>query len=90
MAKAKAGKKAKKAARSAPKKQARRAVRRPVAAKQAAPAAVEQRQVKAPPEYPWNVIVKKGADRLPVTVADQAHYERLCTEFGVEHVEVQS
>ncbi len=89
MSKSKAGKQKakkgmKKAARSAPKKQVRRAA----PAQQAAPS--EQRQVKAPPEYPWNVIFKKGADRLPVTVSDQAHYERLCTEFGAEHVEVQS
>lgn len=87
MSKAKAGKKAKgkaKARKYAPR-------RRINAAPQAASAApAETVEHKAPPEYPWNVIVHKGADRLPVTVSDRAHYERLCTEFGAKHIEVQS
>lgn len=65
---------------------------RKAAPKPAAPAgqAAAPETPKAPPEYPWNVLVLKGADKVPVTVTDEAHYARLCEEFGANHVEVQS
>jgi hypothetical protein len=87
----KAGKGKKAAVRKpAPKKQVRS--RKVAAPKPAAPvqAAAPQEAVKAPPEYPWNVLVVKGAEKVPVTVTDEAHYKRLCAEFGAIHIEVQS
>lgn len=87
--KSKAGKSKKAAKKSAPRKQvtARKRIRKAAPAA-AAPAAVAA--PKAPPEYPWNVVVTKGADKIPVTVTDEAHYTRLVDEFGAGHVEVQS
>ena len=76
MSKSKAGKK--KAVKRAPRKSARKAT------PAASPAA------KALPKFPCLVHVKKGADILPVQVADEAHYQRLVTEYGESHVEVQS
>jgi hypothetical protein len=94
MPKKKAGKKVKKAVarKSAPRKSNTRRAPSPASAPRAhAVKGAEQEQApKAPPEYPWNVIVKKGAERLPVTVADEAHYQRLVEEFGANAVEVQS
>lgn len=84
--KSKAGKSKKAAKKSAPRKH----VARKRTPKAAPVAAAEQAQVvKAPPEYPWNVVVTKGADKIPVTVTDAAHYQRLVDEFGAGHVEVQ-
>lgn len=87
--KSKAGKSKKAAARKpAPRKHNARKVAAP---KPAAPVAEQVAPVaKTPPEYPWNVIVRKGAERIPVTVTDEAHYQRLVVQFGANHVEVQS
>lgn len=84
MAKVKAGKaKGKKAA-------ARKAPRRQV---KAAPAAAPQEAQAAAPKamsFPCNALVTKGAEKIPVQVTDEAHYQRLVAEFGDGHVEVQS
>lgn len=94
-----AGKKSKgkKAVRkSAPRKTVRKtAPRKQVAPKAqvaaAAPAAESTAPAtKTPPEYPWNVLVIKGAETLPVTVTDEDHFKRLVAEFGASCVEVKS
>lgn len=43
-----------------------------------------------PTSFPCNVLVRKGAESIPVQVTDAAHLSRLQNEFGEKHVEVQS
>lgn len=93
MSKRKPGKKKeqRKVKKAAPRKVARRQAPKASPAQQ--PQAAQQQHEekvapKAPPEYPWNVIVHKGEEKLPVTVTDPDHYARLCEQFGAAHVEV--
>ena len=72
-----AGKKRKAAARKP-------ATRRPSVKRSPANAAAPTRA------YPCNVIVNKGAERLPVMVKDAAHYAQLADQFGESSIEVQS
>lgn len=74
--------KGKKAVRkSAPRKAAPQRAPR-AAPKAAAPAKVEQ-------TYPCTVIVKKGAEEIPVIVSSTVHHARLINEFGEKNVELQ-
>lgn len=63
---------------------ARRSAPRKAAPKHVAPAA------KVELTFPCNVVVKKGGERLPVTVKDAAHHAQLVDQFGESAVEVQS
>ena len=50
--------------------------------KASAPKAPEQ-------QYPCNVLVSKGAEKIPVQVKDAARHAQLRQEFGEANVEVQ-
>lgn len=90
------------AKRKAGRAKARKAPNRKTVARRSAPKAppaaqpapqeeqqpVEQAQVAQ--TYPCNVLVIKGADKVPVTVTTEAQHKRLVDEFGAEHVQVQS
>lgn len=78
-AKSKAGKKGKVKKPSAPR------VRKVI--KKAASAQAQAAKAQA---YPCLVHVLKGAEKIPVQVKDAAHHQRLQSEFGADHVEVQS
>lgn len=73
------------------KKAVRRSAPKATPSAQVAPQAeqpVEQAQVAQ--TYPCNVLVMKGADKVPVTVTTEAQHKKLVEEFGAEHVQVQS
>jgi len=40
--------------------------------------------------FPVVALVSKSADKIPVTVVDQAHMDRLMAEHGAASVEVQA
>lgn len=67
----------------------RKPARKNAVRKSTAPAQVKA-QPKAALTFPCNVIVKKGAERVPVEVKDAEQHAKLVLEFGENSVEVQS
>jgi hypothetical protein len=57
--------------------------------KAAMPAAAPQASQSPAVTFPALAHILKGSDKIPVTVTDQAHLDRLTSEHGAGSVEVQ-